>query len=160
MSRPTTPMSWSLLYLLSLTLVNFVLRKCGLPFGQAVHTRMMPVHEIICFLVIEPEKDSVQPLFHAFTGYDVVSAFRGKAKKSAWQTWTVCNEVFATSTRLSRCSTAVEEEEPCNKSCSSQKWKCFKLSLVCKPMQLCVPALKLNNTAHNRAKFNTSSDIV
>ena len=66
-------------------------------------------------LVLEPEKASVQPLFHAFIGYDVVSAFRGKAKKSAWQTWTVCNEVSATSTRLSRCSTAVEEEEPCNK---------------------------------------------
>jgi hypothetical protein len=37
--------------------------------------------------------------FHAFTGCDVVSAFRGNAKKSALQTWGVCPEasdVFTT----------------------------------------------------------------
>ncbi len=56
------------------------LEKMSIAFGQAVHTRMIPVIEIIS--VIEQEKASVLPLFHQFTGYDVVSAFQGKAKKS------------------------------------------------------------------------------
>ena len=30
------------------------------------------------------------PLFHAFTGCDTTSAFKGKGKKSAWQTWSTC----------------------------------------------------------------------
>ncbi len=85
------------------------LEKMWIAFGQGVHARMIPVHEIVS--VIGPEKASGLPFFHAFTGCDVVSAFRGKAKKSAWQTWNVCNEVSATFTRLSQCPTAVEEED-------------------------------------------------
>ena len=27
------------------------------------------------------------PFFHALTGCDTTSSFKGKAKKSAWQTW-------------------------------------------------------------------------
>ncbi len=42
---------------------------------------------------IGPEKTSGILFFHAFTGCDVVSAWiRGKGKKSAWQTWNVCND--------------------------------------------------------------------
>jgi hypothetical protein len=40
--------------------------------------------------------------FHSFTGCDVVSAFREKAKKSAWQTWGVCPEAFDVFTKLSQ----------------------------------------------------------
>ena len=46
--------------------------------------------------MIEPEKASGLPFFHAFTGCDAVSAFWGKGKKSAWQLWTVCNQAPAT----------------------------------------------------------------
>ena len=35
---------------------------------------------------------SHQCLCHAFTGCDVVSAFRGKGKSTAWQTWDVYPE--------------------------------------------------------------------
>ena len=40
--------------------------------------------------------------FHAFTGCDVVSAFRGKGKKSAWQTWNVCPEASTAFRKLSQ----------------------------------------------------------
>ncbi len=33
------------------------------------------------------------PLFHAFTGCDTVSAFAGKGKESAWDTWNVLPEM-------------------------------------------------------------------
>ena len=33
------------------------------------------------------------PYFHAFTGCDTTSAFKGKAKKSAWQTWKAYKQV-------------------------------------------------------------------
>ena len=38
------------------------------------------------------ERSSGILFFHAFTGCDTVSAFRGKGKRSAWQTWDVCSE--------------------------------------------------------------------
>ena len=44
----------------------------------------IPAHEL--YRSIGPEKGRGITLFHAFTGCDVVSAFRGKGKKSAWQT--------------------------------------------------------------------------
>jgi hypothetical protein len=49
--------------------------------------------------------------FHAFTGCDVVSAFRGKAKKSEWQTWGVCPEASAVFTKLSQYPPTVEDSD-------------------------------------------------
>lgn len=43
-----------------------------------------------------PQKTRGILYFHTFTGCDVVSAFRGKGKKSAWFTWDVCDEVTET----------------------------------------------------------------
>ncbi|KAJ8377440.1 hypothetical protein AAFF_G00259980 [Aldrovandia affinis] len=40
--------------------------------------------------------------FHAFTGCDVISAFRGKGKKSAWQTCDVCDEASGVFSKLSQ----------------------------------------------------------
>lgn len=45
--------------------------------------------------------------FHAFTGCDVVSAFRGKGKKSAWQIWGV-SHVFS---KLSQYLPVVDDED-------------------------------------------------
>ena len=42
------------------------------------------------------------PFFHAFTGCDTVSAFRGKDMKSAWQTWEVFPDATDVFTRLSK----------------------------------------------------------
>jgi len=51
------------------------------------------------------------PVFHAFTGCDNVSAFRGKGKKSAWQTWDVCPEASDVFSKLSCYPTDVEEDD-------------------------------------------------
>ena len=43
-----------------------------------------------------PDKCRGLPAFHAFTGCDTVSSFGGRCKKTAWERWTVCDEVTAT----------------------------------------------------------------
>ena len=58
--------------------------------------RWIPAHEL--YRSIGPEKGRGITLLHAFTGCDVVSAFRGKGKQSAWQTQDVgaeASDVFA-----------------------------------------------------------------
>ena len=62
--------------------------KLWVAFGQGQNVRWIPIHDISTS--IGPEKSKGLLLFHAFTGCDVVSAFRGKG--SAWQTWNVCPE--------------------------------------------------------------------
>ena len=37
---------------------------------------------------------------HAFTGCEVVSTLCGKWKKTAWQTWDICDEASAISNKL------------------------------------------------------------
>ena len=49
--------------------------------------------------------------FHAFTGCDVVSAFRGKGKKSAWQTCDVCDEASGVFSKLSQYPLVVDYED-------------------------------------------------
>ena len=41
-------------------------------------------------------KSQALPVFHAFTGCDTTSSFRGKGKKSAWNAWQACDEVTET----------------------------------------------------------------
>jgi len=54
--------------------------------------RLTPIHDMIP--TINPDKTSgVLFFFHAFNGCDVVSAFRGKGKKTEWQTRNVFAEV-------------------------------------------------------------------
>ena len=48
---------------------------------------------------------------HAFTGSDVVSAFRGMGKQSAWQTWDVFDEVTETFSNLSQFPTEVTDTD-------------------------------------------------
>ena len=60
------------------------LEKMWIAFGQGGIVRWIPVHKVVN--IICPEKASGFPFFHTFTGCDTVSAFRGKGKKSAWQT--------------------------------------------------------------------------
>ena len=49
--------------------------------------------------------------FHAFTGCDVVSAFRGKGKKSAWLTWDAYTEVSDVFAKLSQYPLTVDDED-------------------------------------------------
>ena len=60
-------------------------------FGTGKHTRYLPAHTIASS--IGPDKASVLPLFHAFTGRDTVSFFGGRGKKTAWDVWDVFPEL-------------------------------------------------------------------
>ena len=77
------------------------LEHLWIAFGQGANARWIPVHEVVSS--IGPEKVSGILFFHAFTGCDVVSGFRGKGKKSAWLTWDVCDDVTETFKKLSHC---------------------------------------------------------
>ena len=49
--------------------------------------------------------------FHAFSGCDIVSAFQGKGKKSAWQTWNIFPEVTPVSRKLSSYPVNLEDKD-------------------------------------------------
>ena len=85
------------------------LQELWLAFGQGRTLKWFPVHELITSLT--PEKTKGILFFHAFTGCDTVSAFRGKGKKSAWQTWDVFPEVSEVFMKLSSHPTLVEKED-------------------------------------------------
>ncbi len=83
------------------------LENMWIAFGQGAKARWIPVHEVVS--AIGPEKARGIPYFHAFTGCDVVSAFRGKGKKTAWQTWNVFDDVSETFTNLSQHPTLIRD---------------------------------------------------
>ncbi|KAJ8375399.1 hypothetical protein SKAU_G00059790 [Synaphobranchus kaupii] len=83
------------------------LEKLWIAFGQGGNLRWIPIHELS--LSVGPEKIRGILFFHAFTGCDVVSAFRGKGKKSAWQTWDVCTEASDVFMKLSKYPPTVED---------------------------------------------------
>lgn len=84
------------------------LDKLWIGFGRNKDFRWLPVHDIGDSLGIPV---SALPFFHAFTGCDTVSAFRGKGKKTAWQVWEVfpdATEVFA---RLGMSPASITEDD-------------------------------------------------
>ena len=82
------------------------LKKMWVAVGKGEHRRWIPIHELVS--AIGPEKTTGMLFFHAFTGCDVVSSFNGKGKKTAWQTWNVCNEASVIFTKLSQCPSKIE----------------------------------------------------
>jgi hypothetical protein len=60
---------------------------------------------------IGPEKSKGLLCFHAFTGCDVVSAFRGKGNRSAWQTSNVCPEASTVYRKLSQYPLVIGEDD-------------------------------------------------
>ena len=71
--------------------------------------KWIPIHELLN--AMGPTRARRIMYFHAFSGCDVVSAFRGKGKKSAWQTWDVFDEVTATFSNLSQFPTEVTDTD-------------------------------------------------
>ena len=67
------------------TLQDAVLEMVWVEFGQGQSIRWFPVHDLVDRL--GPEKASGMCFFLTFTGCDVVSAFGGRGKITAWQTW-------------------------------------------------------------------------
>ena len=84
------------------------LQKLWVAFGQGQYLRWVPVHDLCCTLA---EKSKGMLFLHAFTGCDVVSAFRSKGKKSAWQTWDVCGEASGVFSKLSQYPPVVDDED-------------------------------------------------
>lgn len=62
-----------------------------LAFGTSSSFRYIPIHEVVHEM--DPRTCMALPVFHSFTGCDTVSAFAGRGKKSAWNTWQVFPEV-------------------------------------------------------------------
>ena len=60
-------------------------------FGTGKNTRFIPAHEIPRSLGIERSKCLV--VFHAFSGCDTVSHFKGIGKKTDWDVWSTYNPV-------------------------------------------------------------------
>ena len=85
------------------------LEKLWIAFGQGTHLKWIPMHDI--FSTIGSEKTSGILFFHAFSDCDVVSAFHGKGKRSAWQTWSVCNEVSSVFKQLSKYPPTIRDDD-------------------------------------------------
>ena len=71
--------------------------------------RWLPIHDIA--KCIGPDKTHGLLFFHAFSGCDIVSAFRGKGKKSAWQTWNIFPEVTPVFQKLNTYPVVLEEKD-------------------------------------------------
>ena len=91
------------------TLQVIGMQQLWIAFGQGRNMRWIPAHEL--YRSVGPEKGRGITCLHAFTGCDVVSAFRGKGKKSAWQTWDVCAEASDVFARLSQYPPTVNDNE-------------------------------------------------
>jgi hypothetical protein len=61
------------------------LNELWVAFGAGKNIRYIAVHDIVNCL--GESKSKALPAFHAFTGSDQTSAFCGRGKKSAWETW-------------------------------------------------------------------------
>ena len=55
-----------------------------------------------CIALLDLRKAEELHFCHSFTGCDVVSTYRGKGNKSAWQTWDMFNEDSDVFARLSQ----------------------------------------------------------
>ena len=83
-----------------LSLKEIGLEYLWIAYGQGKNTRWIPIHQLV--ENVGTSRSSGMPFFHAFTGCDVVSAFRGKGKKTAWQTWNVFEDVSSTFAKVSQ----------------------------------------------------------
>ena len=89
--------------------MSLVWKKLWLSFGQGGYHRWIPVHDVCQKIGLEKSKGIL--FFHAFTGCDVVSAFRGKGKTAALQTWNVFPEVSLVFTKLSTHPSVIGDQE-------------------------------------------------
>lgn len=85
------------------------LQMLWIEFSQGQSTSWFPIHNLATNL--GQEKCSGMLFFHAFAGCDVVSAFRGRGKTTAWQTWAVCPEVSPVFSKLSLYPPTIEDAD-------------------------------------------------
>ena len=63
----------------------YKLEKLWVEFMVGKKRCYIPAHELVS--TMGPEKARAMPIFHAITGCDTTSEFKGKKKKTAWETW-------------------------------------------------------------------------
>ena len=83
------------------------LKQLWIANGQGRNLRWVPVYDSCCTLA---KKSKRMLFFHAFTGFDAASAFRGKGEKSAWQTWDICGWASGIFSQLSQYPPEVDED--------------------------------------------------
>ena len=68
---------------LAVSIVNtLAIDEMWITHGSGKNVHNIPVHAVAASL--GPAKSAAMPLFHALTGCDTVSYFRGRGKKTAW----------------------------------------------------------------------------
>lgn len=90
-----------------------VLKRSGLDhlwvaYGVGKNKRWLPVHSLVSKL---EEKACGLLFFHAVTGCDTVSAFKGKGKKSCFQTWDIFPQANDTFRQLSSPCVDITEDQ-------------------------------------------------
>ena len=85
------------------------IRTLWIEFGHGKSLKWMSVHDIR--KKIGTEKSDGLLFFHEFTTCDVVPAFQGKGKKTAWQTWDVCPDVTDVFSKLSKYPQIISEHD-------------------------------------------------
>ena len=63
-------------------------------FGKGKKFKFYSINHICASL--GEQKSQALPVFHALTGCDITSAFKGKGKKSAWQAWKMYTDITET----------------------------------------------------------------
>ena len=85
------------------------IEELWIAFGTAKSFRHIPAHEIAKSL--GPSKSIALPMFHAYTGCDMVSSFGTKGKKTAWTTWTNYEDLTPTLLTLSAGPAHIKDED-------------------------------------------------
>ena len=70
-------------------------------FGTGKNFRYIPVHLLV--LTLKPEMCHALLGFHSFTGCDTTSAFYGRGKKMAWESWCLFPDVSNAFIALQKC---------------------------------------------------------
>ena len=84
------------------------LEKLWVSFGTSKNRRWFPIHDLTTRL--GPNKSKGLLFFHAFSGCDTVSGFRGKGKKSFFSAWNVFPEITDTFCKLSQFPVDFEDD--------------------------------------------------
>ncbi|KAJ8381282.1 hypothetical protein SKAU_G00020600 [Synaphobranchus kaupii] len=91
------------------TLQELGVQQLWIAFGQGRNLRWIPIHELLLSVGLQKSKGIL--FFHAFTGCNVVSAFRGRGKKTAWQTWDICDEASDVFSKLSQYPPTIDDAD-------------------------------------------------
>ena len=84
------------------------MEKLWIAYGRGKDFSWIPIHELC--LSLGPRAKALT-FFHAFTGCDRVSAFRGKGQKSAWQAWNVFEEATEVFRKLTTMPESISEDD-------------------------------------------------